>query len=268
MSDFAVPDDQLTAILDVVQYVLGREVEGAYLYGSAVMSGLRRASDLDLFVVVGRPTTLVERRELVERLSPISDRTRRPHSWRPIELTIVVQSDVHPWRFPPRTDFQYGEWLRADFDAGQVDPAEPHNPDLAVMIEMVRRASTPLLGVPAEDALLPVPRDDLIKAMRESIPGLMDDLASDTANVILTLARIWSTLATDTFRSKDDAADWALARLPARHRSFLEHARAEYMGDEDGTWDWPEEEILGHADYVVRRIMRMGAPTGRSRPSR
>lgn len=164
-------------------------------------------------------------------------------------------------------DFQYGEWLRPDFDAGRVDPAEPYNPDLALMIEMVRRASEPLLGMPAEYVLLPVPRDDLTRALRKSISGLMDDLASDTTNVILTLARIWNTLATDSFRSKDEAADWALAQLPARYRSVLEHARAEYLGDEDSNWEWPEDEVREHADYAVRQIMRMGPSTGGGRPS-
>jgi len=64
----------------------------------------------------------------------------------------------------------------------------------------------------------------------------MGDLEHDTRNVLLTLARVWTTLATDTIRSKDAAADWAAERLPSEHRAVLAHARAVYLGDEEERW--------------------------------
>ncbi len=256
MTELGVPEDQLTAVLDIVQSVLGEAVEGAYLYGSAVMGGLRPASDLDVFVVARRGTTREERRELFERLSPISGRMTRPQLWRPIELTVVVQSDVKPWRFPPRMDFQHGEWLRGQFEAGQFDPTEPHSPDLAVLLEMVRRASRSLIGAPATHVLVPVPRADLIKAMRDSVPALMEELASDTANVILTLARIWNTLATDFFRPKDEAAEWALERLPPGHGSALARARDVYLGRQRDVWDEAAVGTAADAAALVAEIER------------
>ena len=67
--------------------------------------------------------------------------------------------------------------------------------------------------------------------------ALLADLGGDTRNVILTLARIWSTVARGDIRSKDAAADWALDRLPGEHRPVLARARAIYLGHEEERWD-------------------------------
>ena len=88
---------------------------------------------------------------------------------------------------------------------------------------------------------------------------LLVDLDSDTRNVILTLARIWSTVATDVIRSKDEAATWALARLPDEHRAVLARARAIYLGDEEERWEDLEPRIRPHTDYVVAEIERLAA---------
>ena len=207
-----------------------------YLYGSAVVGGLRPASDVDLFGVVDRPTTRAERTELAHRLIPISRRGQRPADWRPVELTIVAAPGLKPWHFPPRTDFQYGEWLRARFDAGDVDPEDPDNPDLALLIEMVRRTGVPLHGAAAVDVLPEVPPLDLRAALVGVIPGLMADVDIDTANVLLTLARVWHTLETSEFTSKDVAADWAITRLDSDSSAPLSKARAVYLGEADDEW--------------------------------
>lgn len=246
--------DQLDRAVVTVERVLGSKVSGVYLYGSAVFGGLRPGSDLDILVVIERPTTKAEKQALVDQLRPLSSRRMRPASWRPLEVTTVVQSDLRPWHFPPRTDFQYGEWLSADFAAGRLDPHDPFNPDLAVLIAMVLQADTPLRGPHPARLIDPVPRPDLVRAMVAGIGGLMDDINSDTANVLLTLARIWSTIATGAFRPKDQAADWALERLPRDRRAALEHARAAHLGTADDEWPTHGEQARRDADYLVREI--------------
>jgi len=230
--------DPVTAQADAVLTVLDRALPagalvGASLYGSAVSSGLRPDSDLDLFGVLSRRLTDGEKRVLVDGLVPLSWRCLRPATWRPVELTLVVQSEVRPWRYPPHFEFQYGEWLRGELVSGNLAPWPPVNPDVAVLLTMVLGSGRPLLGPPAADLLDPVPHDDLVRAMRDEVPSLLDDLDSDTRNVLLTLARIWTTVGTGGIRSKDAAADWVLARLPEGYRPMLELARNAYLGVAD-----------------------------------
>lgn len=227
---------QIEATLAVLDAVLGANVVGAYLYGSAVDGGLRPASDLDLLVVVAQPTTRDERRRLAAGLLPISRRGLRPPEWRPLEVTVVEQADVMPLRVAPRTDFQYGEWLRGALDAGEVDPAEPHNPDLLILLAQVRRNGRPLRGPAPAEVIDEVPADALRPGMLAALDPLLRDLDDDTTNVLLTLARMWRTLTTGDFVPKDAAAAWAAAQLPADTARALEHAADVYRGVAQESW--------------------------------
>jgi streptomycin 3"-adenylyltransferase len=249
---------QADDVLGLAQDVFGTDLIGAYLHGSSVLGGLRPHSDLDVLVVSRRRTTVDERRALVERLLEISGSKARGGPARPIELTIVVQSDVRPWRYPPRVEFQYGEWLRDAYERGETPSPEP-SPDLAPLLTMTLLGNRPLFGPPPAEVLDAVPDADLRKAIVEGIPGLLADLESDTRNVILTLTRIWSTLATGDIRSKDGAADWVLPHLSARHQMVVARARAIYVGDKGDRWDDVPEQVRAYAREVVAEIERLAA---------
>jgi predicted nucleotidyltransferase len=232
--------------------VLGTDLVGAYLFGSAVLGGLRPRSDLDILVAARRRTTREEKQRLAERLLQVSGRPRA------VELTIVVQSEVKPWRYPPRMELQYGEWLRDEFECGEVEPRQTTNPDLALLLTMVRLADRPLAGPPPAEVFDPVPQADVERALHDAIEPLLAELERDTRNVVLTLARIWATLATGEIRSKDGAADWALARLAEEQRPVLTRARAVYLGEEEERWDDLAARVRPHAEHVVGAIGRFG----------
>jgi predicted nucleotidyltransferase len=248
--------EQIAAATAIVRDVLGDAALAAYLYGSAVASGLRRDSDLDVLVVSGRSLTRSERVAIVQRLLPISGRHAVVGPARPIELTILARPALTPWHYPPSIEFQYGDWMRAKLERGEL-PEWPHpDPDVAVLVENARRAAVPLFGSPVDMVLEPVPHADLIRAMVDSIPVLMPGIeqGDDTRNGVLTLARIWTTLASGEIRSKDEAACWALARLPDEHRPVLAHARAAYLGECPEDWRELASRLRPHVDYVVERI--------------
>jgi len=79
-------------------------------------------SDIDFLVFARRSTTPAEKRALIARLLLVSGRGDPTGHSRPVELAIVVQGDVRPWQYPPRFDFQYGDWWRAEFERGNIAP--------------------------------------------------------------------------------------------------------------------------------------------------
>jgi streptomycin 3"-adenylyltransferase len=244
---------QLDALVRLVERVLGPDHLGTYLHGSAVLGGVRPASDVDILTVAARSLDDEQRRALVEGILPLSGAAGTAA---PVELIVVVQSQVRPWRYPPVGDFLYGEWLRADYEAGLLPAPEPM-PGLALEITVALAGDHPLLGPPAAQVFDPVPVTDLARASVAGIPGLLDDLAGDTRNVLLTLARVWATVATGTIMAKDAAAEWALPQLPPEHRPVLEHARDLYRtttyADERWT-DGLRAQVGPHVDEVLARI--------------
>ena len=235
-------------------------VLGVYLYGSAVMGGLRPDSDVDLFGVLGRRLTHAERVALVAGLVPLSWRAERPLGWRPLEVTLVVADEVRPWRYPPRFDFQYGEWLRDDLLAGDHQPPTGPHPDVALQVRMVLDGGRPLVGPRAAALLEAPPQADVVRAMLDALPSLLADLGTDTRNVLLTLARVWMTVGTGELGPKDAAADWAMERLPTSRRATLEKARDAYLRGEEPTWE--PASVRSAGSELVTRISEASAPPG------
>jgi streptomycin 3"-adenylyltransferase len=249
---------QLDRIVGLVRELLGPNAIGAYLFGSAVVGGLRPRSDLDILVVSKSPLTSAERRGLVDRIIPISWKETPNGMQRGIELTVVVQRDVKPWRYPPKRDFQYGDWLRLALERGEIEAsAAKSDPDLASLITQVLAADVVLLGRPPAEVFDPMPFSDVLDAIVADVEKWVQNIDDDTRNGILALARIWSTLSTRSLCSKDVAAAWALERLPAEHEPVLARALAIYLSGGEDRWEDVYEDVHRYVDYVVGEIRRL-----------
>lgn len=232
-----IPDvpEQAHEAVRVVQGALARSMVGAYLYGSAVMGGLRPSSDVDVLVIVEHAVRDRERLRIVQGLLPLSGRDGRDGGRRPLEVTIVRRGDVVPWRYPPAYQLVYGEWLRASFEAGRV-PGPITDPDLAIVLAKARTHGVSLVGPAASTLLDAVPATDLRRAMRDSLPRLVEGVRGDERNALLTLARMWRTAAEGDLVPKDAAAAWAVARLDTGPAALLEVARLGYLGAREDVW--------------------------------
>jgi predicted nucleotidyltransferase len=247
--------EQLAQVGSALQDVLGGDLIGAYLHGSAVLGGLRASSDLDVLAVSARRMTIQQKELMVAHLLDVSGPDPAAAPPRPIELTIVVGSEIRPWRYPPAMDFQYGEWWRGRFESGELEPWPSRtNPDLAVLVTMTLYGDSILAGPRPGSVFDPVPRADFTEALVADIAGLLEDLDSDTTNVLLTLARIWSGVVSGTVQSKDSAADWALRRLAPEYRAVLARARDRYLGVTDEEWDDLRDQLRPFADRVIAEI--------------
>jgi streptomycin 3"-adenylyltransferase len=253
----SVAASQTDRVLRLVREVLGGDVLGAYEHGSAVLGGVQPTSDVDILVITGRPATLVEKRQLVEGLMAISAPFPPPGPERCVEVTVVAQPQVRPWRYPPSFDLQYGEWLRKRFENGDDSALQATvNPDLTTLLTIVLLGDQPLLGPPPGELLDPVLMKDCISAMVSDIDVFMDEFEGDTRNLLLRLARIWQTVVTGIIDRKDRAAEWAQERLPSDYQQLMGRARAMYLGWQPDKWTgWPSE-ARACADYMIWQVRR------------
>jgi len=237
-----VPDvaAQLDTLLAGLQQRLGDALVGVYLHGSLLLGGFGPRSDVDVLAVVSRPTTDAERSALGELVAKISG------SPRPLELDVLVESDLRPWRHPARFDFHYS-------DSGGVE-VDGENADLAAVVAVARTGAASLFGPRPGDVFEPVPRADYVDAILEDFRALDRVLRVYTRSIVLALARMWADLATGEIHSKAGAVDWALERLPAEHRPVLARAWAVQAGDAEDSWDdaWPAVEA--YAAYLRSEV--------------
>ncbi|MFB7513343.1 aminoglycoside adenylyltransferase family protein [Streptomyces sp. NPDC056144] len=250
----AAGEESARRVVRLVREALGEEtVLAACLHGSAVLGGLRPTSDVDVLAVLARPTTERERRALTDALLAVSGARAYEGPARPVELSLVVHSEVRPWRYPPVCEYLYGEWLREDFERG-VTPAPAPCPDLAPLLTMARAGDRSLHGPRPSELFGPVPEADLRAAIAGGVPDLLADLDGDTRNVLLTLARILTTLRTGRILSKDAAADWVMGELPQGERVLLAAARDQYLAGEYGEWSALLPEVRAHAAHLADAI--------------
>ncbi|WP_313804096.1 aminoglycoside nucleotidyltransferase ANT(9) [Cytobacillus sp.] len=252
LNNVDIPEEAIQ-ILKIIEELLDRTVVGIYLFGSAVMGGLRMNSDVDVLVVVNHSLTEETRRKLTNRLMLISGKIGNTESVRPLEVTIINHGDVVPWSYPPKYEFIYGEWLRGEFEKEQIQ--EPmHDPDLAIVLAKVRKHSVSLFGPQASEILEHVPTADIQQAMKDSLPGLIERTKGDERNVVLTLARMWQTVAGGEIAPKDIAAEWAIPLLPNEHAALLDLARKAYRGEYADRWEGKESEVIAFVHYMKNAI--------------
>ncbi len=255
---------QLTAATTVLEQHLTNWIETIHVFGSAVEGGLKRFSDLDLMVTVSEPLPPAVRLSLMQGLLAVSAWPGTHATRRALEVTVVVRSEVLPWRHPARRELQFGEWLRADIQAGTVEPAMV-DVDLAVLLTQVRANSVALKGPAAAEVFDPVPAADLRQALAETLTlwNGPADWDGDERNVVLTLARIWYTAATGAIASKDVAATWALNWLPPALQPLLVQARAAYLGETVDDLKQRQGEIAAfvpHAKAAIQALLAQASP--------
>ena len=252
--------DQVAQACALLERHLASTLQAVHLYGSAVDGGLRPHSDIDLLVTVSAPPAEAVRQALLLDLLTVSAPPGTDRMLRALEVTAVAHPEIVPWRYPPRRELQFGEWLRQDLLAGRFEPAVL-DIDLAVLLRKARHHSVALVGPAAEELFEPVPDADF----RQALADILDlwnspaDWAGDERNIVLTLARIWYSAATGEIAPKDAAAAWALAYLPDDDRPILDAARKAYLGHgEDNLAARPDEvaAFIRYAKSTVSGLLR------------
>ncbi|MXQ13106.1 aminoglycoside adenylyltransferase family protein [Microvirga makkahensis] len=258
MQDYipGIPAEALNA-LKIVEELFDGSLLAVYLHGSAVSGGLRPRSDVDLLVVTECPMTDVMRSDLVTSLLRISGRhPASPAGPRCIELMVFLKSDLSASAYPARSEFVYGEWMREAFEAGDL-PEPVSNPELTLALAQARQEARALIGPGAEELLPRIPDAHVRQAMSDALPPLLDNLAGDERNILLTLARMWRTATTGGFVPKDVAAEWAIPRLPEDIAEVLICARDAYLDRINDTLKARQVEVRRAASYLHQQITRM-----------
>jgi aminoglycoside adenylyltransferase-like protein/nucleotidyltransferase-like protein len=253
-----IPDEirpQLARLAAGIGDIVGEDIVGVYVHGSAVLGSFGPWSDIDLVVVGRRAIELDERRRLVELLLSSSSSYEDTGPIRPVEMDFVTMRTLEHWRHPAQVELHYGESLRARLEAEGLEASGPlGNRDLAAHVVVLRDAGVALSG-PSPRQLFPaIPDADYHDALlydadwsRDHLPDL-GGIPGGIRNAVLGLARLWATLATTGSYSKVTGAEWARPRLPECVRPVLDHALGIYCGHErEARW-----EELPYAEYVAR----------------
>lgn len=253
---------QVTLFRQQLETILGTNILGLYLHGSLAMGSFNpNSSDIDLLVVTAQSMTIETKRRIIELLLHMS------MSPCPIEISLLIEQQIRPFRQPLPYDLHYSEsWrehYRNDLANGQWitwNDAQKTDVDLAVHLSVVLHRGICLFGRPIKEVFPVVPSEDYIVSILEDFKEAQDKKTGMPVYFTLNACRIYAYLHDNTILSKDEGGTWALRVLPQEYHPLVKRALDIYRGNrQDGRFD--ETTLDGFAAYMAGRIYGLIPPT-------
>jgi streptomycin 3"-adenylyltransferase len=157
------------SIAEAIAAVLGADLVGVYLHGSVALGCFNPArSDVDLIVVTRGRVNETRKRSLARLLL---DRSGRPY---PLEVSVITESSLRPWRHPLPFDFHFSEGWRERME--QALASRPFelvysrtNADLAAELAALRARGRRVRGEPIAEVFPEVPARDVLDSIARDL---------------------------------------------------------------------------------------------------
>lgn len=226
--------EQVEGLTGAFLGILGANLVGVYLHGSLAMGCFNpRQSDLDLLVVTARPLSPEAKPQLGRLMLAASG---APHA---VELSVLSQSDLEPWKHPAGFSFHYSETWRDETQqqlsgTWRLWEGHPTDPDLAAHVAVTKRRGIHLHGAPIAQVFPVVPREDLLASVLLDVHGALGALGASPVYGALNACRALAYVREGLLLSKHEGGLWALAAVPDPVRPTVKTALNAYATrDED-----------------------------------
>jgi predicted nucleotidyltransferase len=223
---------QIDLLQERLQALLGANLVGLYLHGSLALGCFNpQSSDIDLLVVTVQSMSVEIKRDVVELLLHSS---RMPY---PIEISFLVERDMHPFRHPLPYDLHYSEDWRERYQADLASGVwtawnneTRRDADLAVNITVTRARGIILFGRPIKEVFPPVPTQDCAASILSDFAWARERRATDPGYFVLNACRACAYLRDGVVLSKDEGGEWGLRELPQEYHALITQALERYRG--------------------------------------
>jgi hypothetical protein len=223
--------EQVDGVVSTLSNYLAERLVGIYLHGSLAMGCFNpKHSDLDLLVITTDRLPLSLKRQIIEYLLACSQQPQ------PIEISVLAQAQLQPWRYPTPFDLHYSEMWRAAYTRDLAsshawDETEHSDPDLAAHITIINQRGTCLAGAPIAAIFPAVPSAAYHASIAGDIHDVLDTIAANPVYAILNCCRTYAYLRDGHIFSKAEGGAWAINVLPADLRPTVASALAAYRAD-------------------------------------
>lgn len=193
-------DEVVEQLRDVV------DLEAAYLIGSTATGAFEPGrSDIDVYVVTRESLEDAEKRQLVERIEALVCPARK--------LELVVYSRDQASGPDPRFELNLNTGEHVAFTP---DTGLPQEWSCWYVLDraIAEHKAVPLVGPPWAEVFAPVRREQVLRAIEESLEW-QDRHDPTGRSSILNALRSWRWLETGDWISKPDAAHWLRGRVRA-----------------------------------------------------
>jgi streptomycin 3"-adenylyltransferase len=235
--------------------ILGENLVGVYLHGSAVMGCFNSAkSDLDFIVVIAHPMTDETKRACMDMVLALN--TDGPAKG--IEMSIVLREVCNPFVYPTPFELHFSErhikWYNEN-PADYVQKMNGTDKDLAAHFKVIRARGKCLWGAPVSDVFAEVSATDYMDSLWEDICDAPQEIENNTMYLVLNLARVMAYKKEGLILSKKEGGEWALKNFPEEFAPVVRTALEEYAEASEKTVSKERTNVPAglHYDMVLAR---------------
>ena len=260
MSELPPPpsDRILPALVDDLRAALGRELVGAYLFGSAVSGGFDPAiSDIDIVVVTQSPVDKLPFGRfagIIERLQ-----AREPEWAGRLDVAFIGRSTL--------ADFRSGGGPFVEISHEEPLELKRRADEWLETWYLARSADWPIVGPPPAELIPPITTEEFLREVVAGVPWFIAperNKGTDgwLAYRTLTLCRLLLSLESGAICSKTDGATWAIERYPERAELIRVAVEVRSRGGRDGYSAEQRAAIPALLEFLAGEVARASAARG------
>ena len=234
------------------QEILGDNLVGIYLHGSAVMGCFNeKKSDIDLIIVVNTALSDQTKRQYMDMVVEMNEYAPP----KGLELSVVTKEACRPFIYPTPFELHFSithlQWYKTN-PADYIDRMKGVDKDLAAHFTIIWHRGKTLCGKEIKDVFEEVPREFYFDSIWNDIEDAEKDIIMNPTYMILNLCRVLAYKKDGLILSKQEGGDWGLANIPEKYHGLIVHALDEYTSDPSAQWD--ENCMQEYAAYMVGQI--------------
>lgn len=234
------------------QTLLGDNLVGVYLHGSAVMDCFNsQKSDLDFIIVVREDIPDSTKRAYMDMV--VEQNSQAPAKG--IELSIVRESVCRPFIYPTPFELHFSvahlTWYQSDPN-DYIEKMRGTDKDLAAHFTILYHRGRALCGKAIREVFAEVDSADYFDSIWSDIEDAPAEITENPTYIILNLCRVLAYKRETLILSKAEGGKWGLANIPKRYASLITDALSEYETNTHFQFD----EILAkeYASYLLDQI--------------
>lgn len=214
-------EDLLSRFTEMCREILGENLTGVYLHGSAAMDCFQpEISDLDLLVIVDTDVPDGVKAEFMEHVVCLNEKG----PGKGMELSLVKREFCNPFVYPTPFELHFSEahleWYKRN-PREYVEKMRGTDKDLAAHFTITRKFGVCLWGAEKEDVFGDVPAEAYRDSILYDMENAGEDILTNPLYVTLNLCRVLGYLREELVLSKKSGGEWGLIHLPERFHTLL-----------------------------------------------
>lgn len=212
-------------------HILGDNLTGIYLHGSAVMGCFHPLeSDIDLILVVKDEVSDSVKRQFMEMVMELNGQAPK----KGLELSIVKEEVCKPFVYPTPFELHFSvahlNWYQTNPE-DYVAKMKGTDKDLAAHFTIIYHRGQVLYGKDIREVFAEVSREAYMDSIWCDIEGATEDILESPMYIILNLCRVLGYKEEGLILSKKEGGEWMLGQLAADDRIGEEGELAKLIRD-------------------------------------